>query len=63
MKQFLCKWGEGYVNPQTSTLTFEDISNENGWDDWAIKKVDALQIGEACDCSDISGVLFVQRIA
>ncbi len=62
-KQFKATWGEGYINPGSKVITTNDIIEENGWDDWAIEKVMSLEIGESCDCSDYSGVLFVERIA
>jgi len=62
-KRFKATWGEGYYNPGSKEITLADITEENGWDDWAIEKVMSLEVQEACDCSDYSGILFVQRIA
>ena len=63
MKKFKATWGEGYVNPETSIISFSDIDNDNGWEEWAIEKIDTLAIGQRADCSDISGVLYVKRIS
>jgi len=63
MKQFKATWGEGYYNPDTTVITLDDINDKNGWDDWAIEKIDQLNIGQTADCTDISGVLYVKRIA
>ena len=62
-KQFKATWGEGYVNPGSKIITFDDITEENGWDVYNIDKLENAHIGEVVNCSDISGVLFVERIA
>ena len=63
MKKFKATWGEGYVHPETSIISLDEIDNNNGWEEWAIEKIDALAIGQSADCSDISGVVNVQRIS
>ena len=63
MKHFKATWGEGYYKPDTAIITLKDINDKNGWDDWAIEKIEQLSIGETADCTDISGVLYVKRIA
>lgn len=62
-KQFKATWGEGYYKQETKVLTSEDISPEFGWDEDYIKRLDNAMVGEVVDCSDYSGILFVQRIA
>jgi len=62
-KQFKATWGEGYVNPGSKVITFDDITEENGWDVYNIDKLENAYIGEVVNCSDISGILFVERIA
>jgi hypothetical protein len=62
MKQFLCKWGEGYIKQCEKVLKIEDFSEEYGWCEDYIERIQKAGIGEVVDCSDYSGVLFVQRI-
>jgi hypothetical protein len=62
MKQFLAKWGEGYSKEGEKVITMNDISEANGWDEDYIQRLQNAGIGEVVDCSDYSGILFVQRI-
>jgi hypothetical protein len=62
-KRFKATWGEGYVNPGSKEITLADITEENGWHSENIDKLESAYIGEVVNCSDISGILFVQRIA
>ena len=45
MKHFKATWGEGYYKPDTTIITLKDINDKNGWDDWAIEKIEQLSIG------------------
>lgn len=62
-KQFKATWGEGYVFQETKVLTPEDITPEFGWDEDTIQRLENAYVGEVVNCSDLSGVLFVQRIS
>ncbi len=62
MKTFLAVWGEGYVQSGEALLTFDDITEENGWFDWCIEQLEDAGVGQTVDCSCISGVLHVTRI-
>jgi len=62
MKQFLAKWGEGYAKEGEKIITIDDINEANGWDEDYIQRLQNAGIGEVVDCSDYSGILFVQRI-
>lgn len=62
MKTFRALWGEGYVKAGSAIITMADMSEENGWDDYNIGRLEKAYVGEIVDCTDISGVLFVQRI-
>lgn len=61
-KIFQAEWGEGYVKAGSALLTFDDITEENGWFDWCIEKLEDARVGQTVDCSCISGVLHVTRI-
>ena len=63
MKQFLCKWGEGYYREEERVLNEEDIVEEYGWDKDYINRVLNAEIGDLVDCSDYSGILLVKRIS
>ena len=62
-KQFIATWGDGYVNPGSKVITIDDINEENGWDVYYIEELNNARVGEVVNCSDISGVLHVKRIA
>lgn len=62
MKLFNASWGEGYVSQGSKVITENDINEANGWDEETIKKLMNAHVGEAVNCTDYSGVLFVQRI-
>jgi hypothetical protein len=62
MKQFLCKWGEGYIRQESKVLSFDEISPEYGWDEDCIKRLDNALVGEVVNCSDHSGLLYVCRV-
>jgi hypothetical protein len=63
MKQFLAKWGEGYYREGEKVITMDDITEENGWFDDYIQRIEKADVGEVVDCTDYSGVLTVKRIA
>jgi hypothetical protein len=62
-KQFKVTWGSGYANPGSSVVGLDIINDDNGWDDWAIEKIEDLQIGQVADCSDHGGDVLVERVA
>ena len=63
MKQFKATWGEGYAFPDYKVITLEDITEENGWWEENIDAIENARVGEVINCSDISGLLYVERIA
>ena len=62
-KLFKATWGDGYAYPESKEITMDDITEENGWYEEVIEKLEDARIGETINCSDISGILHVQRIA
>lgn len=61
-KQFVATWGAGYVTQETRTLTMSEITEDNGYFEWGIEKVEALQVGQTADLSDMSGDLTITRV-
>lgn len=61
-KLFSATWGAGYVTQETRTLTLSDITEDNGYFEWGIEKVEALQVGQTADLSDMSGDLTITRV-
>lgn len=61
-KLFQATWGDGYAFPDSKEITLDDITEENGWWKENIEAIEIAQIGDVVDCSDIGGVLHVERI-
>ena len=61
-KLFKATWGDGYAFPNSKVITLNDITEENGWWEENIQAIENAQIGDVVNCSDIGGVLHVQRI-
>ena len=63
MKTFKATWGDGYYNPGSKIITMDDITEENGWWPENIEELENCEIGTVVNCTDISGVLHVERIS
>lgn len=63
MKQFKATWGDGYALKKSEVITLDLITEDNGWWEENIYKLEHAEVGQIVDCSDIGGVLHVQRIA
>ena len=63
MKKFKATWGSGYYNPGSKIITMDYITEENGWWPENIEAIEESEIGQIINCSDISGVLHVERIS
>jgi len=61
-KEFVATWGAGYATQETRNLKMSDITEDNGYFEWGIEKVEALQIGQTADLSDMSGDLTITRV-
>lgn len=63
MKHFEATWGEGYAEPGTREIDETEVSEENGYDEEDVAKVQALEVGETADLSGPSGDLTIKRTA
>jgi len=61
-KLFEIKWGAGYSHPDNKIVGLDFITEDYGWHDCSIEKVEALEVGQTADCSDIGGDVYVKRI-
>jgi hypothetical protein len=61
-RQFVATWGAGYATQETRNLTMSEITEDNGYFEWGIEKVEALQVGQTADLSDMSGDLTITRV-
>jgi hypothetical protein len=61
-KLFKATWGDGYAYPDSRVITLDDITEENGWWEENVIAIQELQVGSIVDCSDMSGVLHVERV-
>jgi hypothetical protein len=61
-KLFQVRWGSGYAHPDNKIVGLDFISEDYGWDEFSIEKVNDLQVGQIADCSDIGGDVYVERI-
>ena len=61
-RQFVATWGAGYATQETRNLTMSEITEDNGYFEWGVDKVEALQVGQTADLSDMSGDLTITRI-
>lgn len=61
-RQFVAFWGEGYGEPETNIVGRKFFDSESGYYARSVDKIDALQIGESVDLSDISGRHVVTRV-
>lgn len=63
MKTFKATWGDGYYQPGSKIITLDDITEDNGWWPENIEAIEESKIGQVVDCSDIGGVLHVERVS
>lgn len=61
-KLFKATWGDGYALKKSEVIGLDLITEENGWWKENIEAIQDSAIGEIVDCSDIGGVLFVERV-
>ena len=61
-REFVATWGAGYATQETRNISMSDITEDNGYFEWGIEKVEALQLGQTADLSDMSGDLTITRI-
>jgi len=61
-KLFEIKWGAGYAHPDNKIVGLDFITEDYGWHDCSIEKVEGLEVGQTADCSDIGGEVYVKRI-
>ncbi len=61
-KLFKATWGDGYALKKSEIIALDIITEENGW--WAenIEAITNASLGQIIDCSDMSGVLHVERV-
>ena len=59
---YLCVWGQGYAKQFDALRDASFFCESNGYCESMIKAVNALNIGESIDLSDLSGVHTVKRI-
>jgi hypothetical protein len=61
-KLFKATWGDGYMIKKSEVIPLEIITEENGWWEENIEAIQNSEIGEIVNCSDIGGVLHVERV-